>query len=376
VLSLSFDYVGMRKEELPTPALLIDLDLLEKNIRTMSEYYRGRKNAGVIPHQKGHRLPIIARKQLEEGAKGVSMTSLGLAEYYVQSGIDNILITSEICGRAKIAKLCGLSKQANIVTGVDSLENIRQLSEAALENHTVIKVAPEMYDGTGSCGVKASKMKDFVKELNNHRGIEFEGFWHHGQESNIVKFSERRSAHFKTLDEMARLKDEMEDSGIEVRLLSAGYTCTWNITPEHTLKNVLVQAGSYVFSDWCSHHHLEGLEAFDCALTVLTRCISRPAPNEAMFDFGLNSCSDECGENYDLIVGPTFKDISGINAVHEREEISLAVFNEPRVDVKVGDAVEVIPAHSDTTAKLHSVYYGIRNGVVEVVWPNYGQCLF
>jgi len=78
------DCVGVRKEELATPALLIDLDVLEKNIRTMSEYYRGRKNAGIIPHQKGHRLPIIAKKQLDGGARGVSMTSLGLAEYYVQ----------------------------------------------------------------------------------------------------------------------------------------------------------------------------------------------------------------------------------------------------------------------------------------------------
>ena len=82
--ALLVDCVGMGKEELATPALLIDLDVLEKNIRTMSEYYRGRKNAGIIPHQKGHRLPIIAKKQLDGGARGVSMTSLGLAEYYVQ----------------------------------------------------------------------------------------------------------------------------------------------------------------------------------------------------------------------------------------------------------------------------------------------------
>ena len=370
------DYIGMRKDELPTPAALVDLDVLEKNIRTMSDYYKGRKNAGIIPHQKGHRLPIIARKQLEAAAKGVSMTSLGLAEYYVQSGINDILLTSEIYGRGKIEKLCGLSKQANIIASVDNIENVRQLSEAALQNHTTIKLAAELYAGRGSCGVDAAKMKDFVRNLVKHRGVEFEGFWHHGQESNIIKLSERRAAHFKILDEMATLKDEIEDSGTEVRLLSAGYSCTWNITPEHSLKNVLVQAGSYVFSDWCSQHHVEGLESFDCALTVLTRCISRPRPEEAMFDFGLNSCSDECGENYDLVVGPAFKDISGIKNVHEREEVSLAIFNEPRNDIKVGDVVEVIPAHSDTTAKLHSRYYGIRDGVVEVIWPNYGQCLF
>jgi 3-hydroxy-D-aspartate aldolase len=366
----------MRKEELITPALLIDLDALEKNIRTMSEYYRSRKNAGVIPHQKGHRLPIIAKKQLEEGARGVSMTSLGLAEYYVQSGIDNILITSEIYGKRKVDKLCGLAKQANITVGVDNLENVRQLSATALENHTVIKVAPELYAGRTSCGVESSKMKDFVKDLSAYRGVQFEGFWHHGQESNIAKFPERKVAHFNTLDEISRIKDEIEDAGTEVRFVSAGYTCTWNITPDHSLKNVLVQAGSYVFSDWCSHNHLEGIEAFDCALTVLTRCISRPKTDEAMFDFGMNSCSDECGEDYHKVVGSFFKGLDGVERVTEREELALAVFDRPREDVKVGDTFEVIPAHSDTTAKLHPCYYGTRDDLVEVVWPNYGQCLF
>jgi 3-hydroxy-D-aspartate aldolase len=182
--------------------------------------------------------------------------------------------------------------------------------------------------------------------------------------------------HFKTLDEMARLRDEIEDAGTEVLLLSAGYTCTWDMTPNHSLKGVLVQAGSYVFSDWCSHHHIEGIEAFDCALTVLTRCISRPKPDEAVFDFGMNSCSDECGENYCNVIGPSFKDIEGVESVSQREELALAVFKSPRDEVKVGGVFEVIPAHSDTTAKLHGCYYGIRDGVVEVVWPNYGQSLF
>jgi D-serine deaminase-like pyridoxal phosphate-dependent protein len=160
----------MKKEELATPALLIDLNVMEKNIRTMSEYYQGRKNAGLIPHQKAHRLPIIAKKQLTAGAKGVSMTSLGLAEYYVQSGIDNILITAEIYGKRKIDTLCGLAKQANVIVSVDNIQNVRQLSEAAVESHTVIKVAPELYAGRTSCGIEFSEMKEFVKSLREYLG--------------------------------------------------------------------------------------------------------------------------------------------------------------------------------------------------------------
>ncbi|MEM4522650.1 MAG: hypothetical protein QW738_05530 [Nitrososphaeria archaeon] len=85
--------VGASVEEIDTPALLIDLDALEKNIRLVSEYYKSKKGA-LLPHQKGHRLPIIARKQIDAGARGVSMTSFSLAGYYVGCGIKDIFITS------------------------------------------------------------------------------------------------------------------------------------------------------------------------------------------------------------------------------------------------------------------------------------------
>jgi len=368
--------IGMNKEEICTPALLIDLDVLDKNIKTVGDYYRGKKGAALRPHQKGHRLPIIARKQIEAGAKGVSMTSLGLAEFYVNSGIDDILVTSEIYGKNKIASLCGLSKHSNITVGVDNLENVRQLSNAALANNARINVAAELYMGRGSCGVKIEEVKSFVKEIQNFRSVNFKGlWWHDGHLASIKKFEERRKAHFETLDKVAMLKDQITDAGIDVDMISGGYTCTWNITPEHSrLSNVEVQAGSYVFSDWCSHS-VEGIEMFDYALTVLTRCISRPKPDEAMFDFGMNSCSDECSDDYRQVVGPEFKGVKGIKEIHQREEISLVVFDNPRKDMKVGEVFELIPPHGDTTAKLHDKYYGIRGDKVEVIWPNYGRSL-
>jgi 3-hydroxy-D-aspartate aldolase len=368
--------IGMEKQEIDTPALLIDLDALERNIRTMSDYYRAKRGAALIPHQKGHRLPIIAKQQIDAGARGVSMTSLGLAEYYVQCGIDRILITAVICGRNKVRRLCNLSKQASITASVDDVENVRQISDQALANGTKIDVAVELYAGKMSCGVEFDKTKSFVKEIARFRGVNFKGLWYHGKESAIKTFAERRRLHFETLDRIARLKDEIEDTGIAVEMLSAGHTCTWNITPEFPgLSDVLVQAGSYVFSDWCSHQDVEGTEAFDYALTVLTRCISRPQPNEAMFDFGMNSCSDESGEDYRAVVGPRFKDLEGIEEVSQREEHALAILNNPSRDVRVGDVFELIPPHADTTAKLYEQYYGIRKDKLEVIWPNYGRGL-
>jgi D-serine deaminase-like pyridoxal phosphate-dependent protein len=141
----------MRKEELVTSALLIDLDPLEKNIRMISEYYKGTKNTGIILTR---RAPAADNSEKTVGGRrqGVSMTSLGLAEYYVQSGNDNILVTAQIYGNRKIDKLYRLSKQTNVIVRVDNLENARQLSEVALEKHSapVIKVAAELYAGRTS----------------------------------------------------------------------------------------------------------------------------------------------------------------------------------------------------------------------------------
>ena len=369
-------FLGAGIEEIDTPALLIDLRTMEKNIRTMADYYRAK--GGVLrPHQKGHRLPIIAKKQTQAGARGVSMTSLGLAELYVDSGIDDILLTAEICGNGKLRKLCSLSKHSNITATVDNMRNAKHLSEVALANNATINVALELYMGRGSAGVQLEDTKPFVKELVKVRGLNFRGLWWHEAFAAECEhnFELRKRENFATLDAIAVLKDEIEGMGVGIEMLSGGYTCTWNITPEHPkLGEAEVQAGNYVFSDWCTKL-VDGVEVFDCALTVLTRCISRPRPDEAIFDFGMNSCSDECGHDYRQVVGPQFKSIDDIKEVRQREEVSLVVFNEPNSDVKVGDVFEVIPPHADSTAKLHDKYYGMRDDKVEVIWPNYGRGL-
>ncbi|MBU7013163.1 MAG: alanine racemase [Theionarchaea archaeon] len=368
--------IGIDKNELDTPALLIDLDLLEKNLKTMGDYYKGKKGAALRPHQKGHRLPIIAKKQIDCGAKGVSMTSLGLAEYYVACGISDILITNEIAGKNKLKRVCTLSNHADITVGVDNIENAQHLGVIARECGTTVNVAVELYMGTGTCGVDIMQAKSFIEELCKIKGITFKGlWWHQGSLADIIDFEERKKAHFETLDKVAALKNEIEAAGIGVDMVSGGFTCTWNITPEYPrLDNVEVQAGSYPFSDWCSHES-EGLEVFDYALTVLTRCISRPKPDEVLFDAGMNACSDEHTDSYLNVVGFKLKGFEGITRVKQREELSMVKFEHPTKEIQVGDAVELIPPHSDTTAKLYDRYYCIRNGKVEAVWPNYGRGL-
>jgi D-serine deaminase-like pyridoxal phosphate-dependent protein len=375
-----YAYIGMDKEEIDTPALLIDLDALEKNLKIMADYYRKKKGAALLPHQKGHRLPIIAKKQIDAGAKGVSMTSLGLAEYYADCGLTDvpILITNEIYGLNKIRRLCSLSKRANVTVGCDNIDNVRQLSEVALANNIRINVAVELRVGASNAGVEIGEAaRSLVKEIVKFKGVKFKGLWEHqGDLSRIENWEERKKAHFDTLGKIATLKDEIEDGGTNVEMVSAGFSCTWNITPEYArLSNVEVQAGNYVFNDWCLREGTEGMKVFDYALTVLTRCISKPKPDTAIFDFGLNSCSVEATQNYRSLVGPKFKNLEGVKEVREREEIAAVALEKSGRDIKVGEPFELIPPHADTTAKLHDRYYCMRNNKLEAIWLNYGRGL-
>lgn len=383
-----YECLGVTVDELDTPALLIDLDLMEKNIKTMSDFYKGVKGASLRPHQKGHRSPIIAKKQIEAGADGVSITSFGLAELYVKFGVKDILVTSELAGDNKIRRLCNYSKHGELTVGVDSFENVRKISNAASLSNTSVNVAVELHMGPGSAGIRnwEKKALPFIKKICKLKAVNFMGiWWHEGSLSSIADWNERKNAHFATMDKVADLKAQVEDAGIGVEMLSGGFTCTWNMTPLYSrLSKVGVQAGNYVFSDWVDRL-LPGLEHFECALTVLTRCISKPSSREAVFDSGMNTCSDEAGGSggdemeggYKSVVGPRLKDLEGVNyPVRMREEISSITFDKSSRKIRVGDTFQYIPPHSDTTAKLHDQYYGVRDGVVEVIWPNYGRGLF
>ena len=209
--------IGKSIEEIDTPALLIDLDIMEKNIHTMAEFYAEKKGAALRPHQKGHRLPLVAKTQMDTGACGVSITTLGLAEYYVTCGIDSILLTNEIAGKNKMRRVCTLSKLADITVGVDNLENARHLGSIAGEQNTIIQVGVELYMGTGTCGVEIEEALPFIKELVSMEHIQFNGlWWHQGSLADILDWEERKQAHFATLDRVAHLKDSLEDAGIDV----------------------------------------------------------------------------------------------------------------------------------------------------------------
>jgi D-serine deaminase-like pyridoxal phosphate-dependent protein len=352
-------FIGIPKEEIDTPALLIDLDVFEANIRTMADFFKT-VNAELRPHAKTHKTPIIAHKQLEAGAIGITCAKLGEAEAMVHAGIRDVLIANQVVGSQKIARLINLAKNSEIMVAVDDTDNVDQLSAAAEAKGVTLRVLIEVSTGMGRCGAMPGEPTlTLAQHILKSKGLKFEGLM--GYEGHTVArpdLIERKIETGKAVELLIDTKHFLEDNGIAVGIMSGGGTGTHAITgsyPEMTE----IQAGSYVFMD-STYHNVEGVgERFPCSLTLLTTVVSRPEPTRVIVDSGMKVLTKEFGIPQPLAEG---LEMRGLSEEHGTMDA------EPSVDLKPGDKVEILPSHCCTTVNLHDRYYGVRNGIVESVW--------
>jgi D-serine deaminase-like pyridoxal phosphate-dependent protein len=346
-------------DEIETPALIIDLEIMERNIAKMSEFFKD-KEAKLRPHAKTHKCPAIAHKQLEAGARGVCCQKLSEAEIMINAGIKDVLITNQVVGATKIRKLVGLSRHGCPIVAVDDLEVAKQTSETALEAGTCQDVVIEVDVGIERCGKAPGKPTlEFAREIVKLKGLNLRGLMgYEGPFFNIVSFEERKNAANKRNKLLVDTAELLRKNGIDVEIVSAGATGTYNITgafPGITE----VEAGSYVFMD-TYYLRLENL-GFESSLTLLSTVISTPVPGRAIIDSGMKAITNEFGM-------PKVKGIEGAELVSLSEEHGkLKIPDSARL--KVGDKIEIIPSHCCTTCNLHEQYYGVRRGKLEVVWP-------
>ncbi|MDI7277822.1 MAG: alanine racemase, partial [Anaerolineae bacterium] len=176
--------VGRPVAELDTPALLVDVDALERNLATMAGFFAGRP-AHLRPHVKTHKCPEIARLQLAGGAQGITCAKLGEAEAFVAAGIDDILIAGQIVGPLKIARLVDLARRARITVAVDDAANVAALSEAAERQGLRLPILLEVDVGMGRCGVApGAPALALAREVAAAGGLELAGLM--GYEGHLV----------------------------------------------------------------------------------------------------------------------------------------------------------------------------------------------
>jgi len=350
--------LGIPKEEIDTPALLLDLDVLEANIKRIADFF-ALLPTHLRPHIKTHKCPRIAKMQIASGAKGITCATLAEAEVMAASGIKDILIANQIVGEKKIHRLVQLARTAQPIVAVDNGENVSCLSKEANRFGVEIGSLVEVDVGMGRCGVEPEVATALAERIADSPGLKFSGLMgYEGHTVFIEDFAERKAAAEAAMRLLSKAKQEVEKAGLEVEIVSAGGIGTYSITGKFPGVTE-VQAGSYATMD---AKYKKIVPEFDCALTLLATVISRPRPNVAITDCGMKAITHEFGL-------PEILALPGAKVVKLSEEHGKLELSSKARSLKVGQKISLLPTHGCTTINLHHQFHCLRQGKVESIWP-------
>ncbi|MHB8630826.1 MAG: DSD1 family PLP-dependent enzyme [Candidatus Limnocylindria bacterium] len=346
---------GTPLQRVDTPALVVDLDALERNLDRMAAL-AARTGKHLRPHAKTHKSPHIGRMQLDRGAIGLCCAKLGEAEILTDAGIGPLLITTEIAGQPKVSRLVALRRRAEVMVAVDDMDVARALSDAMSRGGLALDVLVDVNVGQERTGVAPDGSGELAACVASLPGLRLRGIQaYEGHLQHIYPEADRRAKWRECADRMLAARESVLKRGLPVDILSTAGTGTCGFAAELPAVTEL-QAGSYPFMD-ADYANVEGL-AYETSLTVLASVVSRQRGDTAVVDAGWKALSTDGGM-------PTVKD---------RAELAYAPMGDEHGGVRgarmaPGERIELIPSHCDTTVNLHDRYVCVRNGVVVAVWP-------
>ncbi|MFC1558916.1 alanine racemase [candidate division KSB1 bacterium] len=352
--------------DLDTPSLVVDLDILENNINRMASYCKIH-NLALRPHIKTHKVPEIAKMQIEAGAAGITCAKVTEAAVMAEAGIDDILIAYPIIGEEKVKNLMLLAEKAKISVALDSVTCAEAISKEAHNKGKTIGILTEVDVGMNRSGWQiGDELVEDAKRISGMKGLDFKGimmFWGFIK-TNI--YAEKKKELEKIQEYIQKAYDLFDKAGIPIEIMSGVSTPTAFLS--HTLKGLTeIRPGTYVYNDLtiagCGSAGLE-----DCALKVLTSAVSTTIPGQIMIDAGFKTMScalltsgDKAG--YGRVFGDDQLYVNRMN-----EELGVIDISKSDSKFSVGDKLLIIPNHCCTTNNMHNEVYGIRNNKVELVW--------
>jgi D-serine deaminase-like pyridoxal phosphate-dependent protein len=356
--------IGCHKLDLDTPALVLDLDVMERNVARMARTFRD-AGVGWRPHTKAIKVPELAQRLLQAGAFGVTCAKLGEAEVMAAAGIRDILIANQIVGKAKIERLMKVLKLADVIIAVDNVRNVQELDRAAQASGQQLRVVIEVDIGMHRAGVAPGEEPvELAKQIDACGGLRFAGvFGWEGQAVKIADGTAKQQEIERSVGLLTATADRCRAAGLPVDIVSCGGTGTYQHAAR--LPGVTeVQAGGGIF---CDMYYSQSMQVdHEFALTILASVTSRPVPTRIICDAGKKSMSMDAARPRPLIEMP-------VTSLALSAEHSVIELEAPDSSLHVGDKVEFVVGYSDTTTMLHDELYGIRQGHVEVVWPVAGR---
>lgn len=356
----------LSRDDLPTPALVLDLDAFEFNVAKMAGHCRDHRLA-LRPHGKTHKCPDIAQALIRAGAVGACAAKISEAEVFAANGVRGLLVTTPVIGRHKIERAVRLAaRHPDTMFVADDAQNARDLDEAAhaagVELNLVIELQVGRKGGIQP-GQAALGLAQLIASLPNLklRGIQA----YAGHASHVAGFAQRGRASVEALRPAVETKQLLEKDGIECPLLTAGSTGTYNV--DAAIEGVTeLQPGSFVFMD-LDYNRIGGRDGpvfqdFRNSLWVVTTVVSKPSRTLAIVDGGTKAFAT------DRPFMPEARGLPGAAYSWGGDEHGCLDLTNAGAAVNLGDRVEFEVPHCDPTVNLYDRIYGLRGGRVESVW--------
>lgn len=357
---------GVSKWDLDTPALVVDLDKLEGNIRTM-QAAMARFGLPSRPHAKTHKSAAIAKLQLAAGSIGVCSAKLSEAEALAAKGVDRIMMTTANLSVSKIRRAMALKKKfPAFIQAVDNEPNARDLSDAAKEAGVVADVVIDVAVGTRS-GIPAGEgVVQLGRLISTLPNLKLRGLLSYdGGVQHQAGFAARKERALNAIQPNVETFDAMKKAGLNMDIFSGGGTGTYNIM-HHVPGFTDLQVGSYVFNDmqYLAIGNEKGpvFDDFAPSLTVLTTVMNNRFPNRLTTDAGTKALT--LNTPHAGVIGEPGMDY----AATSDEFGAISFTTPPSKSYRIGDKLEVIIPHCDPVVNEYDQMYGVRGDKVEVVW--------
>jgi len=350
--------VSKWKDKVSTPALVIDYDIMKKNIETMAKFAR-ENNVLLRPHVKTHKCPLIGHMQLQAGASGICVAKVGEAEIFAQNGFDDILIANQVVEINQIKRLVDLNKYVKVRICVDSEKNIDDLNKNASKKNVKLEVLLDIDVGLGRNGVKpggehALKVANYIKDKSNLSLIGLLGY--EGHLTPVVNHEVRKAQTEECMNMIIDTRDLLNNNGFSIDYLTASSSSTYMFSAK--CKGITeIQPGTYIFSD---SHLTKITNEFGVAATVLSTVCNHTGNREYTLDAGLKAVTDDKGK-------PSFKDFPKSRFRVFSEEHSQIKTN-PNDTLRIGEKIEIIPSHICTTVNLYDHFTVLKDGEVIAKW--------
>jgi len=348
--------IGQRRDELITPALVLDIDAAQRNIDRMASELKQMGAATIRPHYKTHKSPDLARRQLQAGAGGLSMATVWEAAILAAAEMDDLFVVNTVAHPAKLRVLAELAREHRVLVAVDEADNAASASAAAVTAGSTLGIMVEVDTGMDRCGTdSAADCLAVAREVTDLPGLRFEGITGYEGHCSMTPDHdlrhERQQAAMKFFTDVA---GQLEADGIPCPIRSAGGIATWNWTAAYPGLTE-IQAGTYVVMD---NFHGRMVPGFEHSLTIAATVISRQS-GKVIVDAGNKSVADPA-------------DVTMVGHDHpvlrfdEEHGIFDAAGGSP---LRVGDPVRLVPGYSPSTVNWYDAYHVVQGDIVVDIWP-------